>query len=73
MAEKSTQYFKAGKVEKVMVKVPAGEFLYGEDQEKMETAEFFIDRAPVTKRRNIKNLSTRPGTTSHNTFAANLS
>lgn len=48
MAEKSTQYFKAGKVEKVMVKVPAGEFLYGEDQEKMETAEFFIDRAPVT-------------------------
>lgn len=48
MTEKSTQLFKAGKVDKVMVKIPAGEFLYGEDQEKMETAEFFIDQAPVT-------------------------
>ncbi|BBB46997.1 hypothetical protein Pelsub_P0224 [Pelolinea submarina] len=31
-----------------MVKVPAGEFLYGEDQEKTETKEFFIDLYPVT-------------------------
>ncbi len=48
MAEKKLPLFKAGKVEKVMVKIPAGEFLYGEDQEKMETGEFYIDRSPVT-------------------------
>ena len=31
-----------------MVKIPAGKFLYGEDKEKSETKEFFIDQYPVT-------------------------
>jgi len=31
-----------------MVKIPAGEFLCGEDQEKQETGEFYIDLTPVT-------------------------
>jgi len=48
MAEKTLPLFKAGKVEKAMVKIPAGEFLYGEDQEKIETAEYYIDLTPVT-------------------------
>jgi len=48
MAEKKVPLFKAGEVEKAMVKIPAGEFLVGEDQEKIETGEFFIDLAPVT-------------------------
>lgn len=48
MAEKKLPLFKAGKIEKGMVKIPAGEFLFGEDQEKQQTAEYFIDLTPVT-------------------------
>jgi len=48
MAEKTLPLFKAGKVEKTMVKIPAGEFFYGEDQEKIETDEYYIDLTPVT-------------------------
>jgi len=48
MAEKTLPLFKAGKVEKAMVKIPAGEFFYGEDQEKIETDEYYIDLTPVT-------------------------
>ncbi len=33
---------------KAMVRVPAGEFLYGEDQEKQTLPEFWIDQTPVT-------------------------
>jgi len=48
MADQKVPLFKAGKVEKAMVKIPAGEFLCGEDQEKQETGEFYIDLTPVT-------------------------
>jgi formylglycine-generating enzyme required for sulfatase activity len=48
MAEKNVPLYKAGKTDKPMVKIPAGEFLYGEDQEKIEIGEFFIDQNPVT-------------------------
>jgi formylglycine-generating enzyme required for sulfatase activity len=33
---------------KEMVRVPAGEFLYGEDKQKVSLPEFWIDRTPVT-------------------------
>ena len=33
---------------KVMVRVPAGEFLYGEDNKRMVLDEFWIDKTPVT-------------------------
>jgi sulfatase modifying factor 1 len=33
---------------KVMVRVPAGEFVYGENKQKVSLPEFWIDRAPVT-------------------------
>jgi len=33
---------------KEMVRVPAGKFLYGEDEKQVELPEFWIDRAPVT-------------------------
>ena len=33
---------------KEMVGVPAGEFLYGEDRQKVKLPEFWIDRTPVT-------------------------
>jgi len=33
---------------KVMVHVPAGEFLYGDDKQKMELPEFWIDKTSVT-------------------------
>ena len=33
---------------KEMVRVPAGEFLYGEDKHKVSLPEFWIDRTPVT-------------------------
>ena len=48
MAEKKIPLFTAGKDGRPMVKIPAGEFLYGEDKEKAETKEFFIDQYPVT-------------------------
>lgn len=48
MTEKNVPLYKAGKIDKPMVKIPAGEFLYGEDQERTETVEFFIDQSPVT-------------------------
>lgn len=35
---------------KEMVRVPAGEFLYGEGQQKMSLPEFWIDKTPVTNR-----------------------
>ncbi len=35
---------------KDMVRVPAGEFLYGDEKEKRELREFWIDKTPVTKR-----------------------
>jgi formylglycine-generating enzyme required for sulfatase activity len=33
---------------KEMVRIPAGEFLYGDDKEKRELPEFWIDKTPVT-------------------------
>jgi formylglycine-generating enzyme required for sulfatase activity len=48
MAVKKVKLYTAGKDGRPMVKVPAGEFLYGEDQEKTETKEFFIDQHHVT-------------------------
>jgi formylglycine-generating enzyme required for sulfatase activity len=33
---------------KEMVRVPAGEFLYGDDKKKIELPEFWIDKTPVT-------------------------
>jgi len=33
---------------KVMVRVPAGGFLYGDDKQKMDLPEFWIDKTPVT-------------------------
>jgi len=48
MTEIQISLFKAGKVDKAMVKIPAGEFLYGDDKEKKEVGEFFIDQTPVT-------------------------
>ena len=44
MAAKKIALFTSGKDERPMVKIPAGEFLYGEDEEKKETKEFFIDQ-----------------------------
>jgi len=48
MADQKVPLFKAGKVQKAMVNIPAGEFLYGEDQEKKDLGEFYIDLTPVT-------------------------
>ena len=48
MAAKKITLYTAGKDERPMVKIPAGEFLYGEDQEKVGTKEFFIDQHHVT-------------------------
>ena len=48
MAAKLFKLYTAGKDKRPMVKIPAGEFLYGEDQEKSETKEFFIDQHHVT-------------------------
>jgi formylglycine-generating enzyme required for sulfatase activity len=39
-----------GKDGKEMVRVQAGEFLYGEDKQTMSLPEFWIDRTPVTNR-----------------------
>ncbi len=38
------------KDDKDMVRVPAGEFLYGEDKQTVSLPEFWIDRTPVTNR-----------------------
>jgi len=48
MAENKIPLFVCGKDNRPMVRVPAGEFLFGEDKEKTETGEFFIDQHPVT-------------------------
>lgn len=48
MAAKNIILFTSGKDERPMVKIPTGEFLYGEDQEKAETKEFYIDQHHVT-------------------------
>ena len=48
MAAKKFMLYTAGKDERPMVKVPAGEFLYGEDQEKAATKVFFVDQHHVT-------------------------
>ncbi len=33
---------------KEMLRVPAGEFLYGDDKQRISAAEFWIDKTPVT-------------------------
>jgi len=33
---------------KEMVRVPAGEFLYGDEKQKISLPEFWIDKTPVT-------------------------
>lgn len=48
MAAKRIALFTSGKDERPMVKIPAGEFLYGEDEEKKEMKEFYIDQHHVT-------------------------
>lgn len=48
MAIKKVLLFKAGKVEKSMVKIPAGKYLYGKYQEEVETEDFYLDQSPVT-------------------------
>jgi len=48
MAEKTIPLFVGGKDGRLMVKVPAGDFLFGEDREKTDANEFFIDLYPVT-------------------------
>ena len=48
MAAKKITLYTAGKDKRPMIKIPAGEFLYGDDQEKAETKEFFIDQHHVT-------------------------
>ena len=48
MSETKVPLFVCGKDNRPMVKIPAGEFLFGEDQEKVETKEYFIDLYPVT-------------------------
>jgi formylglycine-generating enzyme required for sulfatase activity len=48
MAEKKTTLYIGGSDGRPMIKIPAGEFLYGEDKEKIVTKEFFIDQHPVT-------------------------
>lgn len=47
MGEKVVPLFK-GKDGRLMVSVPAGEFLFGPDREKASTGAFYIDRFPVT-------------------------
>jgi formylglycine-generating enzyme required for sulfatase activity len=48
MAEKKAKIFFGEKDGRPMVKIPAGEFLFGEEKEKSETGDFFIDQYPVT-------------------------
>lgn len=48
MAENKKQLFVCGIDKRPMVKIPAGEFLFGEDKEKVKTGEYFIDQYPVT-------------------------
>ena len=47
MGEEVVPLFK-GKDGRLMVSVPAGEFLFGPDREKASTGAFYIDRFPVT-------------------------
>lgn len=48
MSEKKVKIFKSGRDGRPMVKIPAGEFLFGEDKEKAKTGEYYIDQHPVT-------------------------
>lgn len=48
MAETAIQLFTSGRDGRVMVLVPAGEFLFGPELEKETTEAFYIDRFPVT-------------------------
>ena len=48
MAVNKIALFSSGKDDRPMVKVPVGEFLYGEDQEKLNIKEFYIDQHHVT-------------------------
>jgi len=48
MAENKVNLYTGGNDGRPMVRIPAGEFLFGEDKEKAETGEFFIDLYPVT-------------------------
>ncbi|MBM3138577.1 MAG: formylglycine-generating enzyme family protein, partial [Chloroflexi bacterium] len=50
MADNKIPLFKSGKDGRPMVKVPAGKFFYGEDDEEIELKEFFIDLYPVTNK-----------------------
>ena len=50
MSETKVPLFVCGKDNRPMVKVPAGEFLYGEDQEKTETKEFSSTSIPSPTR-----------------------
>lgn len=46
---------------KVMVRVPAGEFLYGGDKKRMYFDEFWIDKTPVTNAEYKRFLDANPG------------
>ena len=48
MSEKKVKIYISGKDGRPMVKIPAGEFLFGEEKEKVKTGEFYIDQHPVT-------------------------
>ena len=48
MANTAVPLFKSGQDERPMVFVPAGEFLFGPDLEKVAVVAFYIDRFPVT-------------------------
>src|SRR3972149_1026879 len=48
MADNAIQLFRSGRDNRPMVLVPAGEFLFGPDLEKVTTEAFYIDRFPVT-------------------------
>ena len=48
MTDSSQPLFVSGRDGRLMVAVPAGEFLYGPDREKASTGAFYIDRFPVT-------------------------
>jgi formylglycine-generating enzyme required for sulfatase activity len=48
MTQGDVAIFRGGSDGRPMVRVPAGEFLWGPDRQKLSLPEFFIDRFPVT-------------------------
>ncbi len=48
MTENKIPLYVGGRDNRPMVKIPAGVFLFGEEKEKVETKEYFIDVYPVT-------------------------